>query len=129
MKTFHDRSLQRVAMMGLMAGLMVGGGCREKDDEYEIVQLEGKVESIRANPDGTGEVTVSYHSEKHGQELSGSGIVTKETEIMINGVLSKLADIKEGERIRGEVRVETKNGERRQIALKIYVDRATAVGG
>ena len=56
-------------------------------------------------------------------------LITILSEIIINGVVSKLEEIKEGERIRGEVRVEKKEGERRQVALKIYVDRATAVGG
>jgi len=129
MMVWHPRSLPRLLAMSLLAAFVAGGGCRKEDETYEIVQLEGKVEEIKANPDGTGEITVTYFSEKQGQETSGSGLVTKETEIVINGVLAKLQDIKKGERIRGEVRVEKKAGERRQIALKIYVDRATTVGG
>jgi hypothetical protein len=42
---------------------------------------------------------------------------------MINGAIAKLKDLREGERVRGEVRVEKKSGVKKQIALKIYVDR------
>lgn len=114
----------------LLIGLVTAGpACDNKDDGYEILQLEGKVEAITVKPDGSGEITVLYFSEKHGQEISGAGVVTKETEITINGVLAKLEDVREGERIRGEVRVERQGGEKKQTVLKIYVDRATSPGG
>jgi len=104
-------------------------GCRQKEENVEVVPLEGKVERISVHPDGTGVITVLYFSEKQGQDVVGSGQVTRETEIMINGALASLKDIREGERVRGEVRIEKKGQERRQIALKIVVDRAELSGG
>lgn len=106
-----------------MGWLMLCCGCGDKSDEYEIIPLEGKVESVRVFRGGSGEITVSYHSEKHGQQITGTGRVTKETEITINGIIARLQDLREGERIRGEVRVEKKRGTKIQTVLKIYVDR------
>jgi hypothetical protein len=110
----------------LMAGTM---GCRRNDDSIRVQTLEGKVEQIRVNPDGTGEISVLYFSEKQGQEILGTGEVTRDTEILINGAVAKLSDIQVGERVRGEVRIEKKAGEKVQTALKIHVDRPRPVGG
>ncbi|UCE60758.1 MAG: hypothetical protein JSU63_03205 [Phycisphaerales bacterium] len=108
--------------------LLSAAACRDKDPGFEVVTLEGKVESIEIKPDGTGKITVLYYSEKHKQDMVGSGLVTKNTEIMINGALAQLKDIREGEHVRGEVRIEKKNNQKRQTALKIYIDRAKPVG-
>jgi hypothetical protein len=61
--------------------------------------------------------------------MLGTGTVTKTTEIMINGVVAQLRDIREGERVRGEVRIDKKGSKKERIALKIYIDRAQPVGG
>jgi hypothetical protein len=42
---------------------------------------------------------------------------------------AKLEDVRERERVRGEVRIEKENDKKRQIALKIYIDRPKPVGG
>jgi ribosomal protein L19 len=52
--------------------------------------------------------------------------VNAETEIMINGALAKLADLKVGDRIRGDVKVIRQGKERRQVVLKVRVDRPEA---
>jgi hypothetical protein len=100
--------------------------CREEKPNFEIISLDGKIEKIDRASDETGEITVSYYSEKQKAEVVGVGLVSKSTEIMINGAIAALKDIREGERVRGEVRVEKKGGERVQTVLKIYVTRATA---
>jgi len=106
---------------------LVNTGCRRDEQSFEVITLEGKVEKIDVRPDGTGEITVAYFSEKHGQEMIGTGLVTKDTEIMIGGAVAALKDIREGEKIRGEVRVEKTGDRQRRIALKIYIDRAQPV--
>ena len=45
----------------------------------------------------------------------------------VGGAVAKLSDIREGERIRGEVRIEKKGGVKTQIVLKIHVERAKPV--
>lgn len=109
--------------------LLAGPGCREGEPAFELVTLEGRIEKISRTSDETGEITVSYFSEKHKQDILGTGLVTQSTEIMINGAIAKLIDLREGERVRGEVRVDKKGAERIRTALKIYVDRPKPVGG
>ena len=117
-------------MICVIPVVLVAGttGCRRNDDSIKVQTLEGKVEEIRVNPDGTGEISVLYFSEKQGQEVLGTGQVTSETEILINGAIASLRDIQVGERVRGEVRIEKKGGEKVQTALKIHVDRPRPVG-
>ena len=107
------------------------GGCGEKQQQAEIISLEGKVEKIERTSDTTGKITVVYFSEKQKQEMTGTGQVTKETEIMIDGAAATLKDLHEGERVRGEVRVEKKGGKKVQTVLKIHVERpkASSSGG
>ena len=112
-----------------VASLLTAGGCRRNEPGFEVLSLPGKIEKLDVNPDETGEITLVYYSEKHGQEMIGAGLVTRETEIMINGAIAKLSDLREGDRVRGQVRLENKQGEKIQTALKIYVDRPEPTGG
>ena len=104
-------------------------GCRPKPAETRVLPLEGKIERIDLSSDTTGRVTVLYHSEKRGRDVVGVGEVTDSTEIMINGVAATLKDLRQGDRVRGEVSVEKKGEQRVQIALKIHVDRARPIDG
>jgi transcription termination factor Rho len=113
----------------IIAVLVAVPGCRKQDPGFEVITLEGTIEKIKLTADDAGEITLTYYSEKHGQEMEGIGLVTPETEIMINGAVAKLKDLREGERVRGEVRIEKENDKKRQIALKIYIDRPKPVGG
>ncbi len=120
--------LQGLIVLGLLPAII--GGCAEKQKPAEIISLEGKIEKIERATDSTGTITVTYFSEKQKQEISGVGQVTKETEIMIDGAVSSLKDLREGERVRGEVQVEKKAGARVLTVLKIHVNRPkTGAGG
>ena len=103
-------------------------GCRKEQPKFEILSLEGTVEKIEPTSDGTGLITLAYYSEKQQQEMLGTGRVTPQTEIMINGAAATLADLRVGDRVRGQVRIEKKGEQRTQIALKIHVDRPKPVG-
>ena len=127
----RNGSLKRRRYGGLTLSaffLVVPSGCGGKEPQPEIVSLEGKVEKIERTSDTTGKITVVYFSEKQKQEMTGTGQVTKETEIMIDGAAATLKDLHEGERVRGEVRVEKKGGKKVQTVLKIHVERPK-VGG
>lgn len=112
--------------MGL--SLLCFTGCGDKSSEVEIITLEGKIESIDRQSERVGVLTVTYYSEKHKQEMSGIGRINAQTEITINGVQAKLADLREGDRVRGEVRVVRKKNKKSQIALKINVVRPKPIG-
>lgn len=111
-----------------VASLLTSGGCRRNEPAFEVLSLQGKIEKLDVNSDETGEITLLYYSEKQGRDIIGAGLVTRETEIMINGAIAKLSDLREGDRVRGEVRLERKRGEKIQTALKIYVDRPEPTG-
>ena len=127
-RTWHTHVTRNVYPL-MVASLLLYPGCRQRDPGFEVISLEGKIEKIDLAPNDTGEITVVYYSEKRKQEVVGTGLVTRETEIMINGAVATLKDLREGDRVRGEVRVEKKHGKKRQIALKIYVDRPKPLGG
>jgi len=110
-----------------LASITAPAGCRRNETEPEVFSIDGKVEKITVAGDDadTGQVTVTYRSEKHDQEIVGTGVVTKDTEVLINGAAAKLRDIREGERVRGQVLVEKKGKQRRLVVRKIYIDRAS----
>ncbi len=117
----------RFVMGAVVPGLLLASaGCRKDEPSFEVLSLEGRIENIEVRGDGTGSVSVLYYNEKQKQDVIGVGLVTPETEIMINGALAKLSDLRAGDRVRGEVRVEGKGAERKQIAIKIRIDRAGA---
>lgn len=113
----------------VLAILMVCSGCQKKEPAFEVISLKGKVEKIERHDADSGRITMSYYSEKHGKDMLGEGEVTAETEILINGAAATLADIREGDRVRSEVRVEKKGDRKYQTAIKIYIDRAKPIGG
>lgn len=122
-------SMGAMGWMLAIASVISTAGCREEEAAFAIVSLEGKVEAIDRISDTEGTITVVYYSEKHEQEISGKGRVTASTEIIINGAQAKLADLREGDHVRGEVRVEKQGGKKTQTVFKITVDRPKPVGG
>lgn len=114
----HPRVLILMALLPVL-----GGGCGEKQQQAEIISLEGKVEKIERTSDTAGKITVAYFSEKQKQKIHGTAQVTKETEIMIDGAAATLKDLLEGDRVRGEVRVQKKGEKKVQSVLKINVER------
>jgi hypothetical protein len=121
-KISMERHRPRVLI--LMALLSVlGGGCGEKQQQAEIISLEGKIEKIERTSDTKGKITVVFFSEKQKQEMTGTAEVTKETEIMIDGAAAILKDLHDGDQLRGEVRVEKKGDKKVQSVLKIKVER------
>ncbi len=119
---------QRMGLIFVLTFAVFLGGCKKSEESPRLQSLKGKVEKIQVNPDGTGKLTLIYFSQKQDQDITGTGLVTKETEILINGAVASLSDIREGERVSGEVRIVKKGGKRTQVALKIYIDRPKPVG-
>jgi len=122
-KTLKSGSILLLIILLAPLLLFFFGGCGEKQQQAEIISLEGKIEKIERTSDNAGTITVAYFSEKQKQELTDTAQVTKETEIMIDGAAAILKDLREGERVRGEVRVEKKEGKRVKSVLKINVER------
>ncbi len=100
--------------------LLMSSGCREKLEAPKVIPLEGKVTDVDTRHN---RITLWYYNEKQGRDVSGTGEVVEETEILINGALATLADIRVGEFARGQVRVEGKGQQERRTALRIIVER------
>ena len=107
---------------------MLCGGCGEKEQQAEIITLGGKVAKIDRTSDTTGKITVLYFSEKQKQDVTGMAQVVKETEIIIDGAAATLKDLREGDHVRGEVRVDKQGGKRVQTVVKAHVDRPKSGG-
>lgn len=111
-------------LTAVVACLMAASsGCRQNEPEFQVVTLDGTVEDVRADTETTGEITLRYYREKQGKEVLGTGLVTKETEIMIDGALAKLTDVRKGDKVRGEVRIESRQGHNVNVALRVFVER------
>ena len=117
----YKRFLSKMTVILIL--VLCPSGCRKEPPPPQVISLEGKVESIRPTSDDTGLISVRFYSEKHKQEMVGEGRVTQETEILIDGVAATLADLRPGDHVRGEVRVEKKGDERIQTAIRIRVER------
>lgn len=101
-----------------------GSACRQKADAPQIIALEGRAEKIDVRQH---RITATYYSEKRGEEVVGAAEITPETEILINGVVATLEDVREGDPIRGDVRIEKRGDERTMVVLKMYIDRPRAL--
>lgn len=112
----------------LSLGLLLVAGCREKDKGPETLDIEGQITRLVTNEDGTGEIAATFHSQKQNREIEGVALVTAETKILINGKPATLADLREGERIRGQIKSEKVGKTRQYTALTIHADRALPVG-
>lgn len=118
--TFRIRPCPPLILLAL--GIVVlPSGCDEKKDQPNVVPLTGKVISVELKKN---EITVEYQLPKRQDKAVDTAKITEATEIQINGVLSKLSDIKVGEHVRGDVLVEGKGDSRVLTVLRIYVDRA-----
>jgi len=110
----------------ILTGMAIPG-CKREEPKPEMVTLDqARIERIDKS---AGTITVSYTRPKTNEDVIQTGKVTPETEILINGALAKLDDLRIGERVRGEVRIERKDRSVEYVAVKIYVDRADPVGG
>ncbi len=99
-------------------------GCSRKDAGRKHRRLEGTIEKIdQANS----QVTLAYYSEKHRTEVLVVGQVTSETEIFINGALSSLTDLREGERVTVIGWVQGHGGDRTVVAVTVTVQRAETI--
>lgn len=109
--------------------LVLIAGCQKKESAPEIISLEGTVQKVELKSDGAGEITVEYYNEKQKQQQIGVGIVDRQTDIRVNGASATLADVRVGDRVRGDVRVAKVKNTTVQTVVKIQIDRAAPPPG
>ena len=104
--------------------LCLPAGCREEETAPKHRTVEGIIERIDAD---NAQVTLRFYSDKRQVERMVTGTVTPETEIMINGVLSSLDELRIGERVTVAGRVQGHGGDQEVIAVKVVVERARTI--
>ncbi len=112
----------RLRVFQILAGLLLIAlaSCRLQEPETKYKAMSGTIDRINLR---TGEVTFRFLHEKSGQYREHRAWLLPETEILINGRLSKLSDIKVGERVSPIWRIEQSGKRRRITALKIRIAR------
>jgi len=101
-------------------GAVLAVGCGKDSELPEYDQITGKVSSVDRT---SGEVSMSYYSEKHRKDIEIHGRLSPEAEIFIDGVTARLDDVKIGDRVKVLGRVEKRDDERNLVALKVEVTR------
>jgi hypothetical protein len=107
----------------LLAGLS-GGGCMEDCPVPHVVALEGAVHSIDL---AHRTVNVRFKLDDSDRELDRVVEVTKDTEIMINGALARLEDVRLGEKATGAVKIVDDQRQKRYLAVRVRIERSDSV--
>ncbi len=108
-------------LAGLLSGGLLGAGCAEDKDEPNIEEVVGTVESIDL---AKKRVMVRTYREKRETYETFPVYVTDETEILINGALADMEDVKVGERAEGRIRIEREPTGTRFVALSVRLERS-----
>jgi len=103
------------------AALVICGGCTDREPESQVRELEGIIEEIDVEHKT---VKVRFYNEKRKTTMTMPVKVTDETEILINGALAAMADVKEGERAKGTIRVKQVDENLELTALRVEIKRA-----
>jgi hypothetical protein len=116
--------LAGAAVVLLLLSPWASTGCSEKDSARKHRQLEGTITNIDL---ANAEVTLRFYSEKHKAETTVTGKVVPQTEVFINGQLSSLEDLREGERVRVVGWVQGHGADRQVMAVKVTAERAETI--
>lgn len=101
--------------------VLVTGGCRDKPAAPTARVLDGVIEKVDL---ARQEMTVRYYAERQKIERDQTVRINKATEVMINGVVARLEDVRVGERARGEVLIERTGDDVIYTAKRIEIQRA-----
>ena len=96
-------------------------GCAEEAPKRKYRVLEGTAEKIDLK---TGQVSMNYFSKKRNEELAVEGRITDETEVLINGRLARLEDIRPQEHVRVTGYKEGKGVNALVVVTKVEIERS-----
>lgn len=117
-----QRMIRLGAVIALGAGFLACGACGHKDAAPEHRTIDGVAESIDPS---TNQVSMRWYNQKKQQDMKVAGTVTDQTEILINGRVARLEDIKVGEKVKATGRIMKDSGATQLtvIATRIEVTR------
>lgn len=105
----------------MAAGLLITlPSCSKDDDEPEFRQLEGTAEKLNLD---TGQVALRFFHKKSGSEQIIEGIVNDQTEVLINGRVAELKDIRLKERVKVTGYRKGKGSDVQMVAVKVEIER------
>jgi len=105
----------------VMAMILVGvTGCPEDRPKTSVREVVGTIEQVDTN---SNVVKVRAYVAKHEAYNTFTVRVNDETEIMINGTLAKLGDLRVGERAEGRILIEKLDGANVFTAQAVKVER------
>lgn len=117
----HQRQYRATTAFLLGLGLLASiAGCPNRGESTTVREVVGTIEEIDLQ---NKRVKVKAYLEKHETYETFLVHVTNETEILINGSLATLNDVKEGERAEGRVRVNRSEGRTELTALAVSIER------
>lgn len=108
----------------LLAAVTAFPGCGKDEPEAEIKSQTGVIERIDREES---RLTLRFYNPKHDREDTVTGTINADTEIFINGVVSSLKDLREGERVTVQGRIQRQKGELEVLALKIQAERGETI--
>jgi hypothetical protein len=127
-KVSNVKGRDRVAtlwMASLAATLLIlAPACSEEKSKDDVREVAGTVESI--DPDKK-IVKVRTYLEKRERYQPFPVLVTDDTEILINGALARLEDVRVGEQAEGTIRIVRDDNSMRFIALKVRIRRSEVI--
>jgi hypothetical protein len=110
-------------MVAMAAGLLAFGACGHKNTEPEHRTIEGVAESIDPS---SNQVSMRWYNPRKQVDMKVVGTVTDQTEILINGRVARLEDIKLGEKVKVTGRIMKDSGSPQLIATRIEVTRESS---
>jgi hypothetical protein len=114
------RPIQRLAAVLTLCAMPLIAGCPDDKEQAKVKRVAGTIESIDLTKK---KVQVKAYLEKHEVYQTFDVLVTDETEIMINGAVARMEDVRVGERAEGEVRVSRQDGKTQLTALSVTIER------
>ena len=116
-------SKSRIALAAVavaIAGLVGVPGCRREDSGKEYRTISGTVLSV---DEATGKVAMLFFNKKKQMEMKVEGTVTAQTEILINGRVAQLSEVKTDERVVVTGYIEKDGARKRMVATRVQVER------
>jgi uncharacterized protein YdbL (DUF1318 family) len=99
-------------------------GCREDKPQQRTVPVSGTIEKIDL---AKRTVEVSAYNEKTRREDQYTVHVTDDTEVLVNGSIARMEDVRVGERAEGTIKIVKENGSKRFVAVQVNIDRAEII--
>ena len=120
--------MKRILIIALAVLLTVPfcllAGCGKDSEVPKYMKVEGRVVSINLE---TGAVKMCWYNPKKQREVTREGKLDPNAEILINGVVAQLEDLRVGDRVKVVGRIEKSGDDKQLFATKVSIARPKAI--